>query len=295
MIKVTERKFKKILKSKPYLLDAQFKRSRTEARQLALASSVTIEQAIQQIKQHSDIPAETWLHVDSALMLKHLHDKRRQRFAAFGRSIKSRIQAHRQLAVAALIIVLLLSFFTLVPTGRALAEEAFAYIMSVFENHIIIEPTDQSSIYPGYITNKDVDSGETVNEYGEAVAELTDFESFSAEYGLTPVRLVSDGFACTGITLTKYAATGMTLVSQYTSSAGDIVITQEWFIDGSMSFHSNEDFTESLSILDGIKLFYAIDNVDGVFDGIATLKDSVLWISAQGSVDILKELSNLGD
>jgi hypothetical protein len=61
-----------------------------------------------------------------------------------------------------------------------------------------------------------------------------------------------------------------------------------------MSFHSNSDSWESVMILDDVELLYAIDKIDGVFDGIAMLQDSVLWISAQKSVDIFKQLPYIG-
>jgi hypothetical protein len=60
-----------------------------------------------------------------------------------------------------------------------------------------------------------------------------------------------------------------------------------------VSAHSNSDTWESVIILENTELLYAIDKVDGVFDGFTILNESFLWISAQPSVDILQELPNL--
>ena len=217
-----------------------FKRSRSEARQLVAASNLTIEQVIHAAKVHANLPVDEWKHVDSALTQKKLHDMRQQRLVSFVDMLRSGIQAHKRLAITAAIILITFVLFALVPRGQTLAKGAFDYFTNIFENKIKIEPTSEGPIYPGYAADNE-DSDEVVNEYGEVIVEFDDFESFAEEYGLSPVQLISDDFACTEITLTKYAATGLSLMSRYASSNGEIVIIQEWFIEGSMSIQSNSD------------------------------------------------------
>ena len=94
--------------------------------------------------------------------------------------------------------------------------------------------------------------------------------------------------------MTIYEASGISLTSLYSSSEGDIVITQKWLMSEGLSVHSNSDEWESTEILGNVKLSYALDKVDGVFDGVAIVDDSILWISAESGVDILRELANLG-
>jgi len=291
---MTERKIKRILYGKPYLMDGLFVRSRDEAQQMALASTLTIEQVLQPVRQDLDIPETTWARVDLELKAKQHRDSKQTTYKERTHDWGSNIRTRRRIAAAAAAMILVVAFLTLIPIGRTLARGAFDYFANVFENHIKIEPTSQAPVYPGYVANDNINPDETVNEYGEILIEYDDFKSFTDELGLHPIRLTSDDFTLAGITLTKYAATGLSLTSQYTSSSGDIVIMQEWLLDGSMSFHSSSDSWESMMILDGIELLYAIDKVDGIFDGIAILSDSVLWISAQKSVDIFKQLPNIG-
>lgn len=291
---MTERKFKRILNSKPYLMDGLFVRSRYDAQQMALASMLTIEQVLQPIRRNLDISESSWARIDLAFKSEQCRSNYRATIKEWFDELGRGIKAHRRIIAVAAAVVLVIAFFTLIPRGRTLAKGAFDYFANVIENHIKIEPTSQAPVYPGYIADDNIDPDETVNEYGEIIIEYDDFESFTDELGLNPIRLTSADFTRTGITLTKYAATGLSLTSLYTSSSGDIVITQEWLLDGSMSFHSNSDSWESIKILDGIEMLYAIDKVDGVFDGIAILKDSVLWVSAQKSVDILEQLPKIG-
>ena len=285
---------KRILHSKPYMMDGLFVRSRDEARQMALASTLTIEQVLQPIRQNPDISEMTWARVDLALKAKQHRASKQTTYKERTHDWGSNIRTRRRVVAVAAAMILVVAFFTLIPTGRTLAKGAFDYFANVFDNHIKIAPSGQSSMHPGVYINSYADSGGVVNEYGDLILDYDDFESFTAEYGLFPVRLISDDFICTEITLTKYATSGVSLTSNYSSPNGNVVVTQEWLLDGSMSFHSNSDSWESVMILDDVELLYAIDKIDGVFDGIAMLQDSVLWISAQKSVDIFEQLPYIG-
>lgn len=288
-----ENQFKRIINEKPYLLDGLFVRSRYEAQQMALSSTLTIEQVLQPIRQDPGISETTWARVDSAIRTLHQSEgvqtthKKRPRDWRSNRKTRTRVFA----AVAAVILVV--AFFTLIPSGKTLAKNAFDYIMHVFENHIQIEPAGQGPRHPSLYINYEAAPGETVNEDGDLIVHYDDLKSFASEYGVSPVGLLSDAFVCSDITLTKYATSGASLTSSYTSDTGVIIVKQEWLVDNGMSFHSNSDAWESVTILDDVELLYAIDKLDGVFDGIAMLPDSVLWVSAQKSVDILKQLPNL--
>lgn len=268
-------------------------RSRYEAQQMTMASTLTIEQVLRTVRRDSDIPAATWARVDLTLKIKERRDNYwstiKERFDELSR----RVKAHRRILAIAVAVVLVIVFFTLIPSGRSLAKGAFDYFMNVFENHIKVKPTDQTSQYPTYIADLSENSKEIVNEYGDEITEFKNIDDFTDKFGLVPIQLVSEKFDCAQITLTEYEASGISLSTHYTSTEGDIVITQKWMMSDSISAHSNSDTWESIRILENAELLYAIDKVDGVFDGFAILNESFLWISAQPSVDILQELPNL--
>ena len=291
---MTERKVKRILYKKPYLMDGLFVRSRYEANQMAFASTLTIEQVLLPIRQNSDISETIWVRVDLALKAKQHRESKQTTHQERTHDWGSKIKTRRRIVVVAAAMILAVAFFTLIPSGRTLAKDAFDYIMNVFGNHIKIEPAGQGPKYPGLYINYEAAPGETVNADGDLIINYDDIESFTSEYGVATVRLSSDEFICTEITLTKYATSGASLTSRYSSPSGVIVVTQEWLADSGMSFHSNCDSWKSVMILDDVELLYAIDKLDGVFDGIAMLSDSVLWISAQKTVDIFKQLPHIG-
>lgn len=291
---MTERKLKRILNRKPYLMDGLFVRSRYEAQQMALASTLTVDQVLQSMRQDPDISAATWARVDLALKAKERRDCEQTTHKERTRDWNCGIKTRRRIVAVVAAMILIVTFFTLIPIGRTLAKNAIDYFMNVFENHIYIEPTGQAPMHPGLYINYEAVPGETINEHGDLIIGYDSFESFTADYGAKPVRLISEDFICTEITLTKYATSGASLTSHYSSPSGVIVVTQEWLADGGTSFHSNGDPWKSVTILDGVELLYAIDKVDGIFDGIAMLSDSVLWISAQKTVDIFEQLSHIG-
>lgn len=290
---MTERKFKRILNGKPYMMDGLFVHSRYESQQMALASTLTLEQVLRPVRQDPDIAETTWARVDLFLDAKKCRDNNRITIKEWLGELSRGVKTHRRKFAVAVVIVIAVAFFTLIPRGRTLAKGAFDYFMNVFENHIKIKPTDQTSQYPTYIADVSENSKEVVNENGDEITEYKNLDDFTDEFGLVPIRLVSEKFDCAQITLTKYEASGISLSTHYTSTVGDIVITQKWLMSDSISAHSNTDTWESIIILGNTELLYAIDKVDGVFDGFAILNESFLWISAQSSIDILQELPNL--
>lgn len=290
---MTERKLKRILNSKPYLMDGLFVRSRDEAQQMALASTLTIEQVLQLMRMNFEISTGTWARVDLALKAKQYSDNYCSTIKDQLDEARHRAKTHRRIVAVAAAVLLVIMFFTFIPRGRTLAKGAFDYFMNVFENHIKFEPTGKSSIYPQLVDNISISDSEVVNEYGDVIVVYDSFEAFEDSYGLVPVRLIATDFSCTKITLTKYAEAGMSLTSQYSSQNGVIVITQKWLMNDNMNVGSNTDEWITTIILEDVELTYCFDKVDGIFDGFALLSDSILWISAQPGVNILDELSEL--
>ncbi len=293
---MTERKFKRILCDKPYRMDGLFVRSRYEAKQMALASTLTIEQVLLPIRKSPDVSEATWARVDLALKAKQRKGSAQTAHIDRTRGWGSNLRTRRRVVAIAAAMILVVVFFTFIPRGRSLAKEAFDYIMNVFGNHIKIEPTEQGPIHPGRLIDFESSTEGTVDEFGDLIIQYDSIESFADEYGIAPIRLISDDFTCTRITLTKYCTSGAELTSTYSSTDGSIIISQEWLADGGggTSFHSNSDSWESITILNDVEMLYAIDRNDGVFDGIALLPDSVLWISAQKTVDIFEQLAYIG-
>lgn len=66
-----DKKLKKLLQEHPYLIDAAFVRSRSEAMRLARESSVTVEDFIERAKGRSALSAWTWDVFTEVLSRRH--------------------------------------------------------------------------------------------------------------------------------------------------------------------------------------------------------------------------------
>ena len=218
---------KRILHSKPYLMDGLFVRSRSEAQQMALASTLRIDQVLLSIRQDPDISATTWARVDLALKANPHRESKQTTRGERTHDWSSNIKSRRRVVAVAAAMILVVAFFTLIPSGKTLAKDAFDYIMNVFGNQIKIEPAGHGPMHPTTIDDSEKNQEELVNEFGDVVLEYETLLDFQEEYGLVPIQLISERFDCIRITLTKYEASGISLSTLYTSAKGDIVITQK--------------------------------------------------------------------
>jgi hypothetical protein len=156
-------------------MDSLFVRSCYEAQQMAMASTHTIEHVLRPVRQDPDISEATWTRVDLALKAKERKEQFLATIKEWFDKLNRGVKAHRRIVAVAVAVVLVIAFFTLIPSGRSLAKGAFDYFLNVFENHIKIKPIDQTSQYPTYIDDVDENSKKVVNEYGD---EITEFKTW---------------------------------------------------------------------------------------------------------------------
>ena len=129
MSQLTDRKLKAYIREHPYLLDDSFIMSTSEAQAIidaaehVLSFEEMIESAKKRFPQYS---AEQWIEFDrsiakrkGSLLHKQACEKHRQQY---GR--------HYKVAIASFIAGVIV-FFTLIPAGRALAQEIYHYIIQV--------------------------------------------------------------------------------------------------------------------------------------------------------------------
>jgi len=197
-----------------------------------------------------------------------------------------------RLAVVVMVLLLVISFFTLVPFGRALAVDFFEMFMRVIEGRIKI--TTQNSDYERYeFVNLKAEQYEKDDESDTDLIDenivifYPDIKEFVAKTGYTPVTIAADWLKCQSIQSFNDKDQGLTLTVKYTTEDGFlVVVTQRWNDKQNMTVQVEDAIYRKASILGSIELIYAIDPVDGSFNGIALLDDSLLMIGAEKGVDI---------
>lgn len=189
-----DKKLKKLLQEHPYLIDAAFVRSRSEAMRLARESSVTVEDFIERAKGRSALSAWTWDVFTEVLSRRHA------RVSQKNSTIKPNIflpimimPRFLRRAVAVLIILAFLTaFFTMTKPGVALAQAAYKIIVRLFDGKL----TAQQNQCPDNLVPIDFENipeqfesleqaarliGRPVASIGYANAELISIDAYSSD------------------------------------------------------------------------------------------------------------------
>lgn len=278
------RKQKKILLDHPYFdchSDAII--SRKEAERIYNSGFPTFKEMIDGAKERFDLPTNAWHHFDEVISSK----------AQPQRDISINFfAAHKRPAVALIIILIVISFFTLVPFGRALAADFFNLIMRVIDGRIEIAseyPDYEKYEYVNLIAEQYIQDNKDDSDYLEENTPIfyPDIEAFISKTGFTPITITADWLECQTIQSYEDEEQGLTLTVQYlTSEDLLIVVTQRWGKAQDMVVEIKDTAYNSIIILDNTDLLYAIDPIDGSFNGTAILDDSLLIIGAEKGIDI---------
>lgn len=276
---MTERKFKKLVREHPYLLDDTFTISRSEAKKIYKQGFPSAEELLEGAKRkYADLPPEGWKRFDDVLAEQKAKKQKRRIGRLDLNKVFCIVNRHRRLAIACLILTLALSFFTLVPAGRALAAEIIRFFVKVFENRI--EVTVENS-------NKDalMEQG-----YLEA-ATHTDLGNI----GIEPFVLDVDWLMIDSI-IYEFDGTGKTIFTNYsTYDCMKLNTVQQWDVDASFSISANINNYDEVHLSDNFTMYVSADQDDGIIDGILIRLNDYILISTNSEilfnnlVDALKE------
>lgn len=270
------RKAKRLLREYPYLLnDTVYIRSQSEAKRMYAEGFPSLGTIVARAKGQSGLPAEAWAYFEKAAATTEKQAQRTKESKEWINENIARIAAHKRMAIACTILAIILAFFTLFPTGRALAKEMFDYILNVFGHKIEIVDTEYSS-YEG-IESLPADSNLGVTNSTVEYDSITEFYNAT---GLEPFALDLKGWDCTVIVEKNSETTGKSLKTEYQIDDGDgtIVVMQKWLLNGQYDVWSNDDFDNEITLSNGTKFYYSIDAIDGSLNGVCLIKNSVLRI-----------------
>lgn len=283
---------KKILLDHPYFdCNPDFVLSRDEADRIFSSGFPSFEEMIEGAKKRFDLPLEAWSDYDKAIAARSAKSQREIRYSFFA--------GHRKLAIALVVILLVISFFTLIPFGRALAYDFFNMIMRVIEGRIEISSENPDYDKYEYVNltaeqyNKDNEGGSDLPDENIPVF-YPDIEDFVSKTGYIPVTISADWLKCQMIQSYYSEVQGLTLTIQYSTSEGLlVVVSQRWDTGQDIVFKVEGAVYNKATILKSTEFIYVIDPADGSFNGTAVLSDSLLFIGAEKGVDIEKLLTRL--
>jgi len=290
---MNQRQAKKYITDHLYLADNTFVRSASEAAKLASECKVSARTLVYLAEARSSLPTEAWSGFHRAL--DQADAKQNHTLSNRIQNLSQTVLRHRRAAVATLLVILALAFFTLVPAGRAIAKGIFDYVIGVRGGQLEIEQRDEKQLYE----ERGYDIPETLPpeameslQNGEELQIISDpvyFDSIAAfeeQYGLDAFALESDSVRCIEVYETDHMFTGKTLRSNYLdANGGAINIIEQWYTGDGISTESNAEFLQR-DVLGGKTMHYTIDAVDGSFTGIVLLDNTILTVYADASVDL---------
>ncbi|MDD4311786.1 MAG: hypothetical protein PHW41_04820 [Eubacteriales bacterium] len=289
---MSQKKAYALIRDRLYLVDDLFVRSETEAKARAAQCTISARALVMQAEAKSSLPEESWAGFYRAL------DAADQRaLGGWRNQIKDMTRAlrkHSRVVITSLILALILAFFTLVPTGRAFANEIFDYFAQVIGLQLKISKTDhqQTSEQEIYQTPEELpdeakaalDSGEELKIVSDPVYydSVADFEEVS---GLDAFTLNSDQLTCTSVMETDHMFAGKMLRTIYQMPDGKNIYIMEQWLTGDGQSTSTGGALKEKQVLNGKTMYYTDDAENGMLDGIVLLDNSVLQITADAGVD----------
>ena len=286
---MNQRKTKAYIRDHLYLADGAFFRSAEEAEKLAKGCSVSARGLVQMAEARSSLPAEAWAG------FHHVLDREQEWQSNRWNDMTQSLLRHRRAALATLLLLIAVAFFTLVPAGRAIAKGIFDYVIGVSGSQLEIEQRDEKALYEarGYDTPEELppeaqeglESGEELKIVSDPV-HYDSIAAFEEAYQLDAFSLESDQLTLAEVYETDHMFSGKTLRSNYLDqNGGAINVMEQWYTGDGSSTASNSEFLER-TVLDGRTMHYTIDAVDGSFSGIVLLDHTVLTVYADSSVNL---------
>lgn len=255
---MTDRKIRKTISEYIYIIDGIFVRSASEAKLLAEQCSCTADELVYRAERRSDLPTENWAGFHEALC-KTANSRGTMKpinpFIVFLRN-------HRRLAVAGIIILLIISFFTLVPTGRALAKEAFEIIISIFDEQLHAQQTEELENLPPI-------------DFGTLPDQFQTLEEAADQIGRPVAKLSDASYTMNRITLDKIENVMLTLRTEYSVPNGGTLMLIQAIYNGQGSWGSSVSADDNQ--------VETIVNKNGLTFYLGTMRDGTVFAETYGS------------
>lgn len=258
---------------------------------LRIQGCPTTEHILDKAKSKVNWPDEVWEQAEAIINANKQNKGKpaaRKTHHGYHRSLY-----RRGLALTCGFVVLLTGFILFAPAGRAFALQVRQAIIRLFDNRAtveIAEPDYAARTYDQSIAEKYESAlDETTNSETSSESSSQEFpciEDFIKETEYVPYVLDANDYSIESITYSSSPHYGNSLIIQYKSSMGGILVsTQIWDLSTDITTFSDDGFQHYLAQRGNI-IYYSIDKTDKSFYGVTVLEDSVLYIGADRSIPL---------
>lgn len=270
-----ERKFRKLVTEYPNLVDGRFAISHTQALNIINEHGgfPTLEEIICRAKGRSDLPDTAWEAFDRILMQKNVRKNRNYKTAGFS-TIVPKVRLGGVVVLA--MIIILASFFTFTPSGRALAKQLYGFVIDFFDTGYTVTPTTDTAIQGEPQTA--VPYEEKYYSTYEELKEMTGRDVFRLDF--------TDNMTQESL-MTVNSNAGFMVISVFSDSyKKNITIIQEYDIKTLKSGNTDVVSKEWIGYLaDGTQVRCYIDGLDGTLCALGEWNNSLLRIYVDEGLD----------
>jgi len=282
---MTFRRFIKLIREYPYLLNDTYVRSAEETREIFRAYAPTLSEAVARAKARADLPDEAWVYMETLAERIDRKNRRRERLTDCVGDILAQLRQYRRAVLVCAIIAIMVAYFTLIPSGKTIARNIYERVLTVVGRSLEIESPE----YLGLAENVIQETGE------EPFYETSSYASVS-EYidatNIVPFYIDDERFDCTGITEFNVSDDGRNVWINYRYKKSVVVtLRQEWLTNNESIAFGNTIHYKIMMIGDA-EIHYLYDSEDNSFNGTTSLSDgSILHIYVSSKEHVEEVLS----
>lgn len=278
---MTDRKLKRLLAEKPFLIDDNFSMTGGEAELMLMENGpLSIEDMLVKARQK-----DGWKPEFEQMINRILANTPLARWNRLRVNLQTGLQHtwafHAKAVVTWVIILLLTVVMVFTPVGKAVADTIKSYVVKVFDNYFIVQNEDDN----GKImveTNDSMlsDTTRDIIEKAENGDELTQqyklsCQEFIAETGITPVILDDESYLLSDLTVFSIPGAFYELHLTYSSNSGSrIRLIHRWDTEGALVVAQDDgDTIVRESVFDGKELIGYYNEKTFDFYGTITLNN----------------------
>lgn len=270
------RKLKKVIMEHPYLISDDFHMSMQQAKDLQEEEGYPFfEEMVECARKRSLLPDSAWQGVYTVIQEEAKSNVEQPHQRLFWRRLSVRW------AIAGLCILLITGYFTLVPSGKALAASIARIVVEFFDDGLRFSSMNTQ------------ETSQQTGLFEETVSEFSDFDMVEKETGRKFLQIKGDKFILEGLQLYNSTHAGQSLYSFYGTSDGlSVSLYHTWEIAADYWAQINQnDYVWEEHLTNGTTVYCSINTADSVFTGYAIWNDMLITIYADDGVEYRDVLS----
>ncbi|MDL2218533.1 hypothetical protein LJC27_07735 [Christensenellaceae bacterium OttesenSCG-928-M15] len=288
------RKAIRTIRRDPEAFDPIYKLSTREAKKRVMAHGYKpFHQMMRELRAQNRIGEKDWAEIEPVVLRSEEKARRKEMHP-----LLRLFRYHGRVAVAALVLLLLLGFFTLVPVGKTVAQDIFNLVARITDRQIIFDTVP-------IIASDFTYTEEPVASLPPAAAiSQAEFDAaasrFEALTGQKMMYFESEGAEITHVSVVE-AVKFIVAETHYRVRESSLVfmLTQEWYIDPHNMVQTKviagrgDVEYENRMLLDEYEMLCMLDHAAGHFVGLTTIANNYVEVLAQFGIDIEALLSSL--